>query len=307
MDTDKLGFDDLTRRAKIMEKQKAKRTPRRVKRVKIHRPGEDATYTDAELISLPPAVLGEDQRKRRRALLRRKQQAELRDRAKKAKPRSLRPRGFADTEEAKYCIHIRPNDEQCKQRKAFGTEHCRWHLTHEEMVNAGLEPAESPGSYTPLIGINTTLTPQQQYRRVLEKSFAYIMNKKLAIFGLRVEGYDPHGDPIIGEVPGGGVKLHGESKDGDIIMTHFEDIRTMSKEFEGMIDRTFGKARQSLTVEGGKQPIKVEPQATPERAQRVAKLLDGLGAIPRDAAPHSGRQRRKPAAPTKAETKDPSE
>jgi hypothetical protein len=151
-----------------------------------------------------------------------------------------------------------------------------------------------------LLGAQTVLTPQQQYRRVLEKAFAVMMNKKLAIFGLELVGFDPHGDPILESIPGGGAKIYGESKDGYIEMSPFEDLGVMNKAFEEMQDRVFGKARQALTVEGGVKPIEIKPVRSGERARTVADLLDKYGTVPR----HGGRQRKAPPKTAKESKQD---
>lgn len=292
--------------------------PKRAKRVPIHRPGEDAEYTDAELLTLMPSMLSTEQRQRRRQLVMRRQANERRVANKKStgKPRA-NMEGLGTGRRIpgrKYCVEIKANGEPCGMFQMYGTEHCRWHLTDDEKAAAGLapDPSGAPGTYTrtPLLGARTILTPQQQYRRVAEIAFAHMINKKLAIFGLTLVGYDPHGEPILEEVEGGGVKLHGESKDGDIIMTAWEDLVTMDKVFEGMQDRIFGKARQALQIEGGKKPIEVKPVRSGERAREVAGLLDQYGIIPRGAGasaePHEGRRRTRGAAKTKAETPEES-
>jgi hypothetical protein len=281
---------------------------RRARKVSIHRPGEDAEYTDAELLELAPSMLNAEQRKRRTQLRRRQMMNANRARQKKAtgKPRSNmdglgKGGGWPGK---KYCVQIKANGEQCGAIQAYGTEHCRHHLTEEEKARCGLapDPHGPANTYTrtPLLGARTILTPAQQYRRVAEIAFAHMIDKKLSIFGLHLAGFDPHGEPILEELPGGGLKLHGESKDGDIVMTQFEDILGMNKVFEEMQDRVFGKARQALSIEGGSKPIEIKPVRSGERAREVAGLLDQYGIIPRGAEePHSGRQRRQPASPTK--------
>lgn len=286
---------------------------RRVKRVPIHRPGEDAEYTDAELLSLIPGMLNADQRKRRAQLKRRQLTNESRLRNKKTtgNPRSAGTTlGSGNKSPERECVEVKLNGNKCGAFRSYGTEHCRWHLTEEEKIKCGLapDPSGAPGTYTrtPLLGAKTILTPAQVHQRVFEKAYAVMINKKLSIFGLTLEGFDPHGDPVLGELPGGGLKLHGESKDGDIIMTAFEDILGMNKVMDEMTDRILGKARQSLTLQGGSKPIKVEPVKSGERAREVAGLLDQYGIIPRGAGgAHSGAQRRR-RAPAES-TKTPAE
>jgi hypothetical protein len=273
---------------------------RRIRKVPIHRPGEDATYTDKELLDLPDALLNADQVKRKKVLKRRSDQNKRRAANRKTrKPGEERLKGRNPMAGKAHCTQIKSNGDSCFGWRSYGTEHCRWHMTEAELQMAGLEPAARVGSYTPLLGINTVLTPTQQYRRVLEKAFAVMINKKLNVFGLRLVGFDPAGDPILEEVRSGGVKIYGESKDGDIIMTMFDDLGTMNKVFEEMMDRTFGKARQALQIEGGTKPIEIKPVRSGERAREVAGLLDQYGIIPPGSGSHGGRQRHKPASPSK--------
>lgn len=286
---------------------------RRIRKVSIHRPGEDAQYSDAELLELLPSMLNAVQRKRRTQLVRRRNANNRRAANKKmtGNPRGAKA-GAGVKRNQKICTEIKRNGEPCGQFQAFGTEHCRWHLTEKEKYKAGLSPDPSgrAGTYTtvPLLGAKTILTPAQVHRRVFEKAYAVMINKKLEIFGLTLEGYDPHGDPILGVLPGGGLKLHGESKDGDIIMTNFEDILGMNKVMDEMTDRILGKARQALTLEGGGKPIEVKPVRSGERAREVGSLLDQFGIIPRSGEPaHSGRQRRAPSERATPKVEEPDE
>lgn len=262
----------------------------------LHQPGEGAIYTDDELKELPFVVLSEAQRKRKRIIERRE-----RTNKRNSANRKVRKAGEVPdrTKGKEYCVHIKENGDRCGSWAAYGTPRCRWHMDEEEKIAAGLAPAR-PGEARQLVHVSDVLTPMQQFARATEKSMAVIIEQYLTAMGLQLDGFDPLGDPIISVVENGGLKLHGESKDGDIIMTNFDNIIGRIEIAEKMINRVWGKPRQSMVIEGGAKPIKIEPKKSPERAQDVAKLLDGLGIIPRGAESHGTAQRRRraPAEPT---------
>jgi hypothetical protein len=71
-------------------------------------------------------------------------------------------------------------------------------------------------------------------------------------------------------------------------MTDYENIMAQVEIAEKLINRVYGKPKQTTQIEGGVQPIKVLPVRTEERAREVAELLSRSAAIPQ----HEGRQRR---------------
>jgi hypothetical protein len=75
------------------------------------------------------------------------------------------------------------------------------------------------------------------------------------------------------------------------------DAPTRIKAANDILDRVFGKAKQTTEIagpDGG--PVRVEVPRTGERAAEVARILAGAGALPGSSSPsHEGRARRSPA------------
>lgn len=121
--------------------------------------------------------------------------------------------------------------------------------------------------------------PDQYMREMVQQAVGLFVRPHLKALGLSL-------DPDTGEVrvvPGGGAKIYGESKDGDICMTTYDDVEAQQKAAERLFDRGFGKPRTqaeiSLAPMGGVQKI----PSTAERALEVAAVLAEAGAI-QDAA-----------------------
>jgi hypothetical protein len=265
--------------------QPPKKTPRSktVKKVPVHAPGTDAIYSDKDLVNLPFTVLSEEQIERKKLLERR-----IRNNNRNKANKALRDKNPDPHPERISCEQIKANGERCGAWQAYGSIHCRHHMTDTELKKAGVIPTRGSGAHL-ISNREKGLSPQQMARSVVEQTFAFAMNKRLNIFGLQIDSFDAMGNPIISEIPGGGVKMFGESKDGEIIMTNIEDLAAMSREIEMLWNRVMGKPRQTTVIEGGAKPVEVRPVRSVERSTEVASILGQIGALPK---PHNGRSRR---------------
>lgn len=106
----------------------------------------------------------------------------------------------------------------------------------------------------------------------------------------RVLGYDVvigENGPEVVEVEGGGAKIYGESKDGDINMTDHDDLGAQMQAADKLQDRSFGRPKQATEVTGADgKPLTVEFPFTElaEWNQKVAGVLQEAGAITAEAA-----------------------
>lgn len=117
-------------------------------------------------------------------------------------------------------------------------------------------------------------------KSVVEVATERLIARYLGALGLEFIGFDEDGNPIVLE--NGmekGVRIYGESKDGDIVMTDYPDLMAQIQVMEKLMDRTYGKPKQTNVIEGGSKPIKVQPVRSAERSQEVASLLQRVGAI----------------------------
>lgn len=91
--------------------------------------------------------------------------------------------------------------------------------------------------------------------------------------------------PELVSIPGGGVKLHGESKDGTIVVSDTLDLGAMQEAAERLWNRVYGKPKQATEISGpGGGPIEHDHISVPTDQQfheEVAELLASTGAANR--------------------------
>ena len=188
------------------------------------------------------------------------------------------------------------NGKQCRMPAIEGMDTCMKHA-----------PKEFRNEFAPGAGISSAgkRKAPEVIREVVEVAAAAVVKPYFDSLGIVFEGYDTEtGEPVV-TYTGGGLMLHGESKDGDIIMTDYENLLARVQVAERLLDRVYGKPRQTTVLEGGVAPIRVQPVRTEERAQQVAALLSHAGALPPAQKPHEGRRRAKPSG--KADVVDSTE
>lgn len=84
------------------------------------------------------------------------------------------------------------------------------------------------------------------------------------------------------QVEGGGAKIYGESKDGEIRMTSHDDLGAMIAAAEKLLDRIYGRAKQTTeTIGGGERPPGEVPLIPADQGwhDTVAGVLAGVGAV----------------------------
>ena len=245
----------------------------------------DTTSPDV-LVTLTP-----DQLIRRRRL-RQRQAAEARKMRKEIaeKDKSVL------TATSRFCISSNERGEPCEHRHIIGSDYCQWHMEAAERERLGVrDPREGAGRpRAPIVKAPELL------RQIVESQAQSIISPYFEALGLELMGYDEEtGQPVCREIEGGGLRLYGTSKDGDIQMSDYRDIAGMVAVAEKLLDRVYGKPKQSTTIEGGLQPIKVQPVRSEERAIEVASILAAARALPPAPAPtdvpHDGRRRRQPS------------
>lgn len=88
------------------------------------------------------------------------------------------------------------------------------------------------------------------FRELLEKESDVIARPFFRALGYEVEVTEDLGWHL-SPLPEGGVKLYGESKDGDIYVSGHDDIGAMMGAARELIDRVYGKPKQSTEISGG--------------------------------------------------------
>lgn len=122
--------------------------------------------------------------------------------------------------------------------------------------------------------------PDQYIREMVQQAVGLFIRPHLNAMGVEIN--KDTGKPSL--VPGGGAKIYGESKDGDIIFTNVDDVEAQQKAAERLFDRGFGRPRTQAEIAmvptGGVHNI----PPTSERALEVAEVLKEAGAVEDDAA-----------------------
>lgn len=260
---------------------------------RVRKPGMSNSISDDTLRdSNSPDVLATltpDQLKRRRDL-RRQQTAAAREVRRKEAAKSSKSK----RNKTIYCIGRKTNGDPCMSKHVIGSDYCSWHMTIVERERLGVrDPGEAPRQ------MSAQVKAPELLRQIVEMNVQSIIAPYFEGLGLELVGYDEDtGEPVVRRREGGGLKLYGESKDGDIVMTPYDDIGGMVAIAEKLLDRIYGKPKQSTTIEGGMTPIKVQPVRSEERAIEVAAILAqarALPAAPETTVPHEGRRRAQPS------------
>ena len=238
---------------------------------RIRKPGEAFELTDEELLAAPVRMLSPEQRRKRRR---------LRNNISKDKTRANRKArrngDLGSITKIKTCQGIRKNGEKCEAYALTYAKHCTAHLTQEERERLGvIEPDRSSGG-RPKQKINAN----QLMREVVEKAMHKVVKPHLDALGAEFVGFDEDGNVVVRDLgPDAGLMLYGESKDGDINMTNFPDIGGRIQAAEKLLDRTYGKPRQTQVIEGGVNPVQVQPVRSVDRAREVIGLVSQLGMV----------------------------
>lgn len=114
--------------------------------------------------------------------------------------------------------------------------------------------------------------PDEVAKQIIEAEVLAFLRPHLMALGLEVNFLDD-GRPLVTVVPGAGAKVHGTTKDGEVIVSDHPDVEAMQKAAERLFDRVYGRPKQATEITGGPQPIKVEVPRTKERAVRVKDIL----------------------------------
>ena len=239
---------------------------------RLRRPGEPPNLSDDELrdcqdpdvlASMSPAQL------RERRLLR-KREAEVNRRKRRA---IAEAEGELGPDADRYCCGIKANGEPCWRKKVMGSDFCPGHISREEARTLGVRHMRE------VVRPRKANGPEV-LRLIFEQAADEIIKPYFEAFGLELLGFDElTNEPIIVK-NGQRLKLYGESKDGDIEMSVYDDIGGMIQVAERLLDRVYGKPRQTTQIEGGTRPVRVEPVASEDHARRVAELLAAQRALP---------------------------
>jgi hypothetical protein len=245
--------------------------------VGVRQPGKSPKWTDEKLEHFEGdlSILTPEQRRHRRY---------LRSKTRNARAKAQESQETREQEERykrlKFCTALKSDGTPCHSYRLKGSDKC-----------VGHQPAEVKANWD-IGGSKPKVKAPEAMRLVVESAVKEMLKPYLSALGLYWAGMDDDDRPVIKPLPGKqakGIVLHGESRDGDIVMTEYPDIEKHIAVVERLLDRVYGKPRITTVLEGGREPVKVQPVRSAERAQEVADILARNNAIPH---PHEGRQRR---------------
>jgi hypothetical protein len=118
----------------------------------------------------------------------------------------------------------------------------------------------------------------------VEENVAVVLRPHFRTLGHDVEVTDD-GLRLV-PIEGGGAKLYGTSKDGDVIVSEHDDLGAMIVSSEKLQDRIYGKSRQALEhagPDGG--PIELGSMGRLDLSKLSDEQLEQLQALVQRAAP----------------------
>lgn len=131
----------------------------------------------------------------------------------------------------------------CKGNPLKDSDYCLAHADEQTRASVGFGGSRAGA----MGGRPKKPTPSEIQRQLMERYELAIQRPYW-----RTLGYDvvigENGDPELIELPDGGAKLFGESKDGDIHVSGVDDLGAMIAAAEKLQDRVYGRPRQRNEV-----------------------------------------------------------
>ena len=151
-------------------------------------------------------------------------------------------------------------------------KHCRKH--DPDLSDSARLACAQPGAGRPKLP-----TPSEIARQLIERNVLALQKPYWRTLGYDVViGAD---GPELVEIPDGGAKVYGESKDGDICVSELDDLAAMMTAAEKLQDRVYGRPRQSTEITGpdGGALLLIAPDDAVTKSQRAAMLLRNLDQV----------------------------
>lgn len=148
-----------------------------------------------------------------------------------------------------YCLHHEPNitRDQRESFRAFGT-------------------SRKP--------VYRKVTPGEIAHELIQRSPQYFLRPYLQVLGLKL---DENGDVV---QIGTGLKLHGYSRGGQVIRSKYPDYVGQVNVAEKLMDRIYGKARQSVDLASMNTTVSVSIVMDVDRVDKVSETLIKAGVFP---------------------------
>lgn len=151
------------------------------------------------------------------------------------------------------CAGTTKKGQPCKAMPLKGRDTCLAHSDPDTRASVGFVPEAGKLGGRPRIP-----RPTEVLREIVESDVLAFIEPELRILGLEV-AYDEDDRPRLRRREGGGAKLYASSKDGDTVVSSYEDLAAMAAAANRIFDRVYGRPRQAVEhsgPEGG--PIRTE-------------------------------------------------
>jgi hypothetical protein len=164
--------------------------------------------------------------------------------------------------------------EPCGAYVRKGKKTCIGHASKVEQETAGF------GGSQPNAGRPRLPTPTEVARKLVEDNIAAILRPHFRVLGYDIEtGAE---GLVLVPLEGGGAKLHGESRDGVVRASEFDDLAAQMTAADKLLDRIYGKAKQATELsgpDGGAIPVGGEVPTDADYHANVAAILAEAGAF----------------------------
>lgn len=160
----------------------------------------------------------------------------------------------------------------CRNPRVKGKKTCMGHLSGKDKESMGFGGPQ-PGSGRP-----RNARPTEVMRRLVEEHVQVVLAPHFRTLGWDVVRDETSGELTIVQVDGGGAKIYGESKEGDINFTTVDDLGAHIAAAEKLLDRIYGRPKQTTELSGaGGGPVELVP-VTRDKAGQVGGILEKVGA-----------------------------
>lgn len=119
--------------------------------------------------------------------------------------------------------------------------------------------------------------PSEIMRRLVEEHVESVLAPHFRTLGYKVVRSED-GELTIEADPEGGAKIYGESKEGDINMTQHDDLGAQIVAAEKLLDRIYGRPKQSTELTGAEGGALEIVPVSREKAKQGAAIAAAVGA-----------------------------
>lgn len=130
----------------------------------------------------------------------------------------------------------------CKAGPLTGTNRCAAHPVDPDSPRFG-SPAQASAAGK-LGGRPPLPKPTDVARRLIEENVAAILRPHFLALGIEL-----HDDGTTTRLDGGAL-MYGESKDGDVIASSYEDLAAQMEAAEKLLNRVYGRPKQAVEMSG---------------------------------------------------------